>query len=52
MESLGYIFGMAGLSFALMAWEKIRGLRKEFDEMKNELIDSGIIIEKAEVAKK
>ena len=43
MESLGYIFGMAGLSFALIAWERISGLRKEFDKLKNDLADSGII---------
>jgi hypothetical protein len=51
MESLGYIFGMTGLSFALMAWEKIRGLRKEFDGLKKELIDTGLIKVKNESEK-
>lgn len=43
MDSLGYIFGMAGLAFALMAWERISGLRKEIDGLKKELIDKGLI---------
>lgn len=43
MEQIGFIFGVAGLAFALMAMEKLSSLRKDFDKMKNDLVDSGII---------
>lgn len=51
MESLGYIFGMAGLSFALMAWERLAKLRKEFDSLKEELSKTGLIKIKLESEK-
>ncbi|MCW8850131.1 MAG: hypothetical protein OQJ81_09165 [Melioribacteraceae bacterium] len=51
MESLGYIFGMAGLSFALIAWERIAKLKKEFDSLKEELSNSGLIKVKLESEK-
>ena len=43
METMGYIFGLAGLSFALMAWEKIAALRKEFESLKQQLEQSGVL---------
>ena len=43
MESMGYIFGMAGVTFAIIAWGQIATLRKEFEELKKNLEDSGVL---------
>lgn len=43
MEQIGFVFGVSGLAFALIAMEKLSSLRKDFDKMKNDLADSGII---------
>ena len=43
MESLGYIFGLAGLAFAIIAWGKIEGLKKDFEELKKQLEELGVI---------
>lgn len=45
MEALGYIFGMAGLSFAIMAWGQVSSLKKEFDELKKTLEEQGVLQE-------
>lgn len=45
METMGYIFGMAGLSFAIMAWGQIASLKKEFDELKKNLEEKGVLQE-------
>ncbi len=44
METVGFIFGMSGLAFALIAWERIVSLKKEFEELKKNLKDSDILI--------
>ena len=46
MGIIGFVFGLAGLSFALMGKEKIEALRKEFDELKKNLEDSGTLNKK------
>ena len=43
METIGFVFGLSGLAFALMAWEKIGRLNKEFEELKKNLSDSGVL---------
>ncbi len=43
MEQIGFVFGVMGLTFALIAMEKLSSLRKDFNKMKNDLADSGII---------
>ncbi len=43
MNVLGFIFGLAGLSFAIIAWLQIDSLKKEFDELKKDLGDSGAL---------
>ena len=43
METLGFIFGMSGLSFAIIAWGLIANLKKEFEELKKNLEDSGAL---------
>ncbi len=48
METLGYIFGMAGLSFAIMAWGQVSNLKKEFDELKKQLEQQGILTKQDE----
>lgn len=45
MEIIGFVFGLAGLSFALMVKEETGKLRKEFESMKKNLEDSGVIKE-------
>lgn len=48
MEMMGFIFGLAGLSFALMAKEQISKLKKEFETLKKSLEGSGVIKENIE----
>ncbi len=43
MEVMGFIFGMAGVSFAMMAWGQIAVLRKEFDQLNEKLKNAGVI---------
>ncbi len=43
MEVVGFVFGLSGLSFALIAWERIAKLKKEFEELKSNLEASGIL---------
>ena len=43
MESMGYIMGSAGFVFALMAFGPITTLRKEFDDLKKQLGDCGVL---------
>ena len=45
METMGYIFGMAGLSFAIMAWGQVSTLKKELDELKKKLVEKGVLQE-------
>ena len=43
METIGFVFGLSGLSFALIAWERIAKLRKEFEDLKKNIEDSGVL---------
>ena len=52
MEQIGFIFGSAGLTFALIAWEKLNSLRKEFESLKKELEETGTIKVKLETDNK
>ncbi len=45
---MGFIFGMSGLSFAIIAWGQIASLKKEFEDLKKSLEDSGVLKERAE----
>jgi hypothetical protein len=46
MGIIGFIFGLSGLSFALMSREQLTALKKEFDELKKNLEDSELLKEK------
>ncbi len=46
MGILGFIFGMSGLSIALIGKEQIASLKKEFDALKEELEKSGVTKQK------
>ena len=48
METVGFIFGMSGMSFAIIAWGLIGSLRKEFDDLKKNLEDSGVLKDQSE----
>ncbi len=52
METTGFIFGMAGMSFAIIAWGLIARLRKEFEELKKNLEDSGVLKKQMETEDK
>ncbi len=41
MSVIGFIFGLSGMSLAIIAWTQIASLRKEFEELKKCLEDSG-----------
>ncbi len=47
METLGFVFGMSGMSFAIIAWGQIASLKKEFKALKKNLEDSGVLKEQA-----
>ncbi len=40
---IGMTFGIIGMSFGIMSWELIGRLRKEFDDLKKNLEDSGVL---------
>ena len=42
---IGMVFGMAGMSFAIMAWTQIQGTAKEIADLKEALRKSGAIPE-------
>ncbi len=41
METIGFIFGMTGMSFAIIAWGLVGSLRKEFEDLKKNLAARG-----------
>ena len=43
MESVGFVFGMTGMSFAIIAWGHIASLRKEFEALRKSIDDSGVL---------
>ncbi len=47
METMGFIFGLSGMSFAMIAWGLTASLRKEFEELKKNLEDSGVLAKHA-----
>ena len=50
METVGFIFGLSGLSFAIIAWGQISSLRKEFEDLKRTLEDSSVLKEQPKPA--
>ena len=48
MDVLGFVFGMSAMSFAIIGWSQIASLRKELDDLKKKLADSGILEEPGE----
>ena len=47
-ETMGFIFGSMGITFVAAAMSKIASLRKEFDDLKKKLKDSGVLKEQTE----
>lgn len=47
MESVGFVFGISGMTFGIIAWGLIATLRKEFEDLKKSLEDSGVLKEQA-----
>ncbi len=37
------VFGMIGMTFGIIAWGLIAKLRKEFEDLKKDLEDSGVL---------
>ena len=48
METMGFIFGLSGMSFAIIAWGLTASLRKEFEDLKKNLEDSGVLTKQTE----
>ena len=46
MEAMGYIFGMAAMSFAIIAWGQIGILRNDLNSLKEKLKLSGVLNDK------
>ncbi len=45
---VGFVFGLMGLSFAIIAWGQVGKLRKEFEALKKNLEDSGVLKDQTE----
>ncbi len=43
MEALGMSCGVIGMTFGIIAWGLIGNLRKEFEDLKKNLEDSGVL---------
>jgi hypothetical protein len=43
METTAFAFGIIGTTFAIIAWERIAALKKEFEKLKKSLEDSGVL---------
>ena len=43
MEVVGMSTGVIGMTFAIIAWGLIGSLRKEFEDLKKNLEDSGVL---------
>ena len=48
METMGFIFGMTGMSFGIIAWGLIGNLRKEFEDLKKSLQDNDVLKDQTE----
>ena len=48
MESIGFVFGMLGMSLAIIGWGLVGNLRNEFEDLKKNLEDSGILKDQTE----
>ena len=44
---LGFTFGLAGLTFAIIAWGQFASLKKEFEDLKKSLGESGVLKERS-----
>ena len=45
---LGFTLGSTGMTFAIIAWGQIAGLKKQFEDLKKSLEDSGVLKDRAE----
>ncbi len=48
MESIGFVFGMLGMSLAIIGWGLVGSLRNEFEDLKKNLEDSGVLKDQTE----
>ncbi len=48
METIGFVFGMLGMSLAIIGWGLVASLRKEFEDLKKNLEDSGVLKDQTE----
>ncbi len=48
METIGFVFGMLGMSLAIIGWGLVGSLRKEFEDLKKNLEDSGVLKDQTE----
>ena len=48
METMGFIFGLSGMSLAIIALGLVGNLRKEFEDLKKNLEDSGVLKDQTE----
>ena len=48
METTGFVFGLTGMSFAIIAWGLVFSLRTELQDLKKNLEDSGVLKDQTE----
>ena len=52
MENSGMTFGIIGMTFAIIAWGLIANLKKELNDLKKRLEESGILKDQTESGNK
>ena len=52
METVGYVFGIMGFVFGAAALNKVKSLKKEFDQLMQDLENSGVLKTQQESGKK
>ena len=48
METLGFVFGMTGMSFGIISLGLVVNLRSEFEDLKKSLQDNGAVKDQTE----
>ena len=47
---LGFVLGSTGMTFGIIAWSHIASLSKDLQDLKKDLVDSGLLREKLDSA--
>ncbi len=48
METVAFILGTTGVSFAIIGWGLVNSLRREFEDLKTQLQESGSLSDRTD----